>query len=93
MLNFDQILTKNFRDFPKMQHFSENYWKKRLAKTVFPGEKGKWPENGRMGKMGKWLLTPGKRKMQSSRFEIGGQLESFRDLRHIGRDRDIDNGR
>ena len=23
-----------------MQHFSENYWKKRLAKTVFLGEKG-----------------------------------------------------
>ena len=24
LLNFDQILTKIFRDFPKMQHFSEN---------------------------------------------------------------------
>ena len=66
LLNFDHMLTKNFRDFPKMQHFSENYWKKRLAKTVFLGEKGKWPENGRNGEKGKRNRMPGKGKRQSS---------------------------
>ena len=45
-----------------MQHFSENYWKKRLAKTVFLGEKGKWPENGRNGEKGKRNRMPGKGK-------------------------------
>jgi len=56
-----------------MQHFSENYWKKRLAKTVFLGEKGKWPENGRNGEKGKRNRMPGKGKRQSSRSEIGAQ--------------------
>ena len=57
-----------------MQHFSENCWKKRLAKTVFPGEKGKWPENGRNGEKGKRNRMPGKGKRQSSRSEIGAQV-------------------
>ena len=34
--------------------------KKRLAKTVFLGEKGKRPEKGRMGKTGKRNRMPGK---------------------------------
>ena len=58
-----------------MQHFSENYWKKRLAKTVFLGEKGKWPENGRNGEKGKRNRMPGKGKRQSSRSEIGAQVD------------------
>ena len=42
LLNFDQILTKCFRDFSKMQHFSENYWKKR-----FPaGKRANGPKKG-----------------------------------------------
>ena len=60
-----------------MQHFSENYWKKRLAKTVFLGEKGKWPENGRNGEKGKRNRMPGKGKRQSPRSEIGAQVMSF----------------
>ena len=61
-----------------MQHFSENYyWKKRLAKTVFPGEKGKWPENGRNGEKGKRNRMPGKGKRQSSGSEIGAQVSSL----------------
>ena len=63
-----------------MQHFSENCWKKRLAKTVFPGEKGKWPENGRNGEKGKRNRMPGKgkrqkkKKRQSSRSEVRAQV-------------------
>ena len=49
-LNFRQILTKFFRDFPKMQHFSEKCWKKRLAKTVFPGRRENGPKTVGMGK-------------------------------------------
>ena len=56
-----------------MQHFSENYWKKRLAKTVFTREKGKWPENGRNGEKGKRNRMPGKGRRQSPRSEIGAQ--------------------
>ena len=33
-----------------MQHFSENYWKKRLAKTVFPGDRENGPKKGEWGK-------------------------------------------
>ena len=58
-----------------MQHFSENYWKKRLAKTVFLGEKGKWPENGRNGEKGKRNRMPGKGKRQSPRSEIRAQVK------------------
>jgi len=42
LLNFDQILTKFFRDFPKMQHFSENYWKKRFLS----GKRANGPKKG-----------------------------------------------
>jgi len=46
LLNFDQILTKFFRDFepdfPKMQHFSENYWKKRFPS----GKRANGPKKG-----------------------------------------------
>ena len=56
-----------------MQHFSENYWKKRLAKTVFLEEKGKWPENGRNGEKGKRNRMPGEGKRQSPRSEVGAQ--------------------
>ena len=33
-----------------MQHFSQNYRKKRLAKTVFPGERENGPKKGEWGK-------------------------------------------
>ena len=55
-----------------MHYFFEDYWKKHLAKTVFPGEKGKWPENGRNGEKGKRNRMPGKGKRQSPR--IGAQV-------------------
>jgi hypothetical protein len=56
LLNFDQILTKNnFRDFSKMQHFSENYWKKR-----FPRENGQMARKKENGQTGKRNRMPGK---------------------------------
>ena len=64
------MLAKNFRDFPKMQHFSENCWKtllKRLAKT---GKR----ENGGYREKGKRIRIPGKGNRQSSKFEFTAQV-------------------
>ena len=45
------MLTKCFRDFSKMQHFPENYWKKR-----------KWPKKSRTGKRANEIECPEKGK-------------------------------
>ena len=77
LLNFAKFWPTFFGIFRKCSifEFSENCWKKRLAKTVFPGEKGKWSENGRNGEKGKRNRLPGKGRRQSSKFELRAQVQ------------------